>query len=240
MTPATASAPHSYSALMPASLQEAWPRSFVLYKPKDHVSGDFYWFLNQPEGLLVATISCKGPGVASAYMSTIGNGFLRHLASECPTPDAAICLQQLHRHTYSMLQQYRPGMPLLPKELKIAVACLRRDHSLIQYATTQRPLLLVRQGVPHQLQGTPVEVNGTCFNYLQLPAQAGDYLYLYTGNVVNHALQGTVKLHVEQMLCETTAATMNMQKVQLDKKLEFLTPDVADSLEDLLIIGLEY
>lgn len=85
------------SILIPEKeLMKAFGELFIYYIPRDIVSGDFYWFSEQNEGYVIATVDCTGHGVPGAFMSMIGNTLLNQIVKENNVTDPAKILHELH------------------------------------------------------------------------------------------------------------------------------------------------
>ncbi|OJJ17982.1 hypothetical protein BKI52_29445 [marine bacterium AO1-C] len=80
---------------------------FIIYRPKDVVSGDFYWLNQIDDVLFLATVDCTGHGVPGAFMSLIGNMLLDKIINVKKEFDPATALQQLHDNLLTVLQQER-------------------------------------------------------------------------------------------------------------------------------------
>ncbi|NJM15530.1 MAG: GAF domain-containing protein [Bacteroidales bacterium] len=88
---------------------DAYFNSFVLFKPKDVVSGDFYWFAPLGErSCLIAVIDCTGHGVPGAFMSLIGNRLLNEIVNEKKIHDPAVILEELDAGIVKALKQKVP------------------------------------------------------------------------------------------------------------------------------------
>jgi ligand-binding sensor domain-containing protein/serine phosphatase RsbU (regulator of sigma subunit) len=79
--------------------------SFILYKPKDIVSGDFYWFEEKGDIKILAVVDCTGHGVPGAFMSMIGHNLLNQIVSEKGNYDPGNILQELHKGVQAALKQ---------------------------------------------------------------------------------------------------------------------------------------
>jgi serine phosphatase RsbU (regulator of sigma subunit) len=82
-----------------------FPDSFILFQPRDIVSGDFYWFSEKNGKKLIAAVDCTGHGVPGAFMSMIGNAFLNQLVNEKGYTQPAEILNQLRELIISSLKQ---------------------------------------------------------------------------------------------------------------------------------------
>ncbi|HEU4716792.1 MAG TPA: triple tyrosine motif-containing protein, partial [Bacteroidia bacterium] len=79
--------------------------SFVLFHPRDIVSGDFYWFAHRDGKSFIACVDCTGHGVPGAFMSMIGNTMLNQIVLEKKIDDPAMILQALHENVRQALKQ---------------------------------------------------------------------------------------------------------------------------------------
>ncbi len=139
------------------------PESFVLYKPKDIVSGDFYWFsaLNDPgtdnrdkAQLLIAAADCTGHGVPGAFMSMIGTSLLNEIVNEKGITKPASILDQLKAGIITSLKQ--TGQNSGSKDgMDIALCKLDLGSLELQYAGAFNPLYLVRKDPEQGQHGIP-------------------------------------------------------------------------------------
>lgn len=79
--------------------------AFILYQPKDIVSGDFYWFAEKNDFKILAIVDCTGHGVPGAFMSMIGHNLLHQIVSEKGITDPGNILNQLHKGVQDALRQ---------------------------------------------------------------------------------------------------------------------------------------
>ncbi len=100
-------ASHIQEAILPyqENMREDIPESFVLYKPRDIVSGDFYWHARHDDKVFVAAIDCTGHGVPGAFMSMIGNTLLNEIVNEKKVFNPSEILTQLNRKVIVTLNQ---------------------------------------------------------------------------------------------------------------------------------------
>ena len=128
-------------ALLP-SLSEVgnlFPQSFVLYMPKDIVSGDFYWFAQNGSTRFIAAVDCTGHGVPGAFMSIVGNTLLNEIVNEKKITVPGDILLELHKGVKIALNQNakeferRDGMD-------ITLCAFNVNTNEMQYAGANRPL----------------------------------------------------------------------------------------------------
>lgn len=100
-------ASHIQEAILPykQSINEYFENSFILYKPKDIVSGDFYWYSKNKDKIFIAAIDCTGHGVPGAFMSMIGNTLLNEIVNERNIWKPSEVLTMLNEKIVSTLNQ---------------------------------------------------------------------------------------------------------------------------------------
>lgn len=123
-------------------IAELLPGSFVLYRPKDIVSGDFYWVEAVDDKVVFAAVDCTGHGVPGAFMSLVGHNGLNQVIKERHVIDPAAVLGQLNRIAYETLhkdrdQYVRDGMDM-------ALCVLDPASRVLEFAGANCPLYVVR------------------------------------------------------------------------------------------------
>ncbi|MES2139417.1 MAG: SpoIIE family protein phosphatase [Bacteroidota bacterium] len=129
-------------AILPSNelKNKLFPDSFILFKPKDIVSGDFFWFAEKNNKKIIAACDCTGHGVPGALMSMIGNNILNQIVNEKGITSPDEILNHLHKEIRKTLNQEeqndsRDGMD-------IAIITFN-DQTEIEFAGAQRPLWIV-------------------------------------------------------------------------------------------------
>jgi len=133
-------------ALLPAisGLQKDFPDSFVLYMPKDIVSGDFYWFTKREGKNYFAAVDCTGHGVPGAFMSIIGNSLLTEITAEQHIYQPAEILNSLHVGVKEALNQNK-GEQERRDGMDIALCAVNKETLLLDYAGANRALWIYRK-----------------------------------------------------------------------------------------------
>lgn len=133
-------------ALLPplSNLHREMKEAFVLYRPKDIVSGDFYWFAKRNNKRYVASVDCTGHGVPGAFMSIIGNTLLNEIVTEKNIVQPAEILNELHHGVKTALKQ-SDGENERRDGMDIALCSLNEEGTLLEYAGANRPLWIFRK-----------------------------------------------------------------------------------------------
>ncbi len=178
-------ASHLQQAILPQSdiLNEHLKDHFILYKPKDIVSGDFYWMEKINHTLVVAIADCTGHGVAGALMSMLGVSLLNQIVNEQNEITPSKILDKLHEAVSKSLQQSQNNSN---QGMDIAICCFDVVNKHLQYAGANRPLVYISNGQliviaadKSPIGGTQIErTNG--FTNHQLPFNTFENIYLFT------------------------------------------------------------
>ncbi|MBN1990347.1 MAG: tetratricopeptide repeat protein [Bacteroidales bacterium] len=141
-------------------LKNIFADHFIVYLPKDIVSGDFYWFSSYNEKFFIAVIDCTGHGVPGSFMSMIGNTLLNQIVNEWQTHDPALILEYLHDKVRKALKQDENDKRA---HMSMDIALLAYDSATQQatYAGARRPLYIVDcEGNFTRIPGDPRSVGG--------------------------------------------------------------------------------
>ncbi len=180
-------------ALLPEkeNFSKLFPKSFIFFRPRDIVSGDFYWFdeieipyKKQPL-TVIACVDCTGHGVPGAIMSMAGSIFLKQiiLMQEKISPNEI--LEELHISIVKALKQQethnRDGMD-------ITICVVDRDENILHFAGAKNPVWIVRDNKIIEIEGNNVPVGGylnknekrRSFTKKQIPFTEHDTFYLST------------------------------------------------------------
>lgn len=164
-------------------ISDLMPGSFVFYRPKDIVSGDFYW-VEQVDGKTVfAAVDCTGHGVPGAFMSLVGHNGLNQVVKERGLTDPALVLDQLNRIAYDTLhkdrdQYVRDGMDM-------ALCTFHPETLLLEFAGANCPLYVVREGEVLQFASNKMPIGGFDLRDKQFIGHAvqllpGDAAYVFS------------------------------------------------------------
>lgn len=174
------------SALLPTEsvLDRFLPDNFILYLPKDIISGDFYWLAEKSNKVLFAAADCTGHGVPGALMSILGISFLNEILQEKCALKANRMLNQLREKIMKALHQ--TGEVAKSKDgMDIALCIYAPESGELQYAGANNPLYLIRD---HEIEEfrpdkMPIGISGTeelSFTNHTLKILPGDIVYLFS------------------------------------------------------------
>ncbi len=129
------------ASLPPIELNhQLFPDSFILFKPKDIVSGDFYWYAEKNGKKLIAACDCTGHGVPGALMSMLGINFLNQIVNENGITSPTEILNLLHKEIRTALKQEEQNES--KDGMDIALVTFNSETE-IEYAGAHRPLWII-------------------------------------------------------------------------------------------------
>jgi serine phosphatase RsbU (regulator of sigma subunit) len=173
-------------ALLPAAneLSNAFSDSFILYKPKDIVSGDFYWVHKEKDVLYFAVGDCTGHGVPGGFMSMLGHSFLNEVVNERGVREPAAVLNQLRDKVISSLRQ--KGASGENKDgMDITFVVIDRLKNKLHYAAANNSFYIIR-GVgttEYKADKQPIGYYSNTlkpFTQHSIDLAKGDCVYLFT------------------------------------------------------------
>jgi len=131
------------SAILPSSksVTEFLPNSFILYKPKDIVAGDFYWLEHKNNKVLFAAADCTGHGVPGAMVSVVCNNALNRSVREYGLTDPGKILDKTKK---LVVEEFEKSEDEVKDGMDIALCCL--ENNKLSYAGANNPLWIYRKG----------------------------------------------------------------------------------------------
>lgn len=162
-------------------IKKLLPNSFFLYKPKDIVSGDFYWLEQKENKILFAAVDCTGHGVPGAFVSIVGHNGLTRAINEFGLTQPAQILNKLNELVEETLRQkdneVRDGMD-------ISLCCIDFSNNQLQYAGANNPLYLVRNNEIIITKADKQPIGGTgenkTFTNHSFEISKGDSIYIFS------------------------------------------------------------
>jgi len=149
-------------AILPldARIEQALPESFVFFQPRDTVSGDFYWFADKGDVLIIAAVDCTGHGVPGAFMSMIGNTLLNQIVNEKGITEPALILNQLHQGVRKALRQEEDHSER-QDGMDIALCTFYKQTRQLQYTGANNSLYLIQNGELTETKANKCGIGGT-------------------------------------------------------------------------------
>ena len=173
-------------AMLPAEtvLHDAFSDHFILYRPRNIVSGDFYWISREDERVFITAADCTGHGVPGAFMSMLGISAINDIINSDATLTAAEVLERLRdRIIKSLKQTGRQGEAA--DGIDMAFCIFDRKTSLIEFAGAYNSLVHFRKSKITEYRGNRMPIGiyhgeSERFSYRIVKLDKGDTLYLFT------------------------------------------------------------
>jgi serine phosphatase RsbU (regulator of sigma subunit) len=225
-------------------LKSAYNDIFVLYRPKDIVSGDFFWFSKQGNATLIAAVDCTGHGVPGALMSMIGNTLLNQIVNETHITDPGVILSTLNKNVRSALKQdiedanSTDGMDM----------CLCKiEGNNLYFAGAKRPILIAREDGIEEVKGDRFSIGGRqngerVFSTQEIPIIPGKKMvvYLTTDGFIdqpNLERQRIMGKGLQSIISDTYQKSAEEQKKDFEVKLETHSGGEPQR-DDITVIGI--
>lgn len=220
------------------------PESFILYKPKDIVSGDFYWISQHEKKTIVAAVDCTGHGVPGALVSLIGNNVLNEAITEKGLTDPVKILRSVDRGL-SLKLKHEEGAIRDGMDLGICVFEPKGKSKIkLTYGGAKNTLYVVSKGELTTLKGDRKSIGFVRkgFNYSKqdLILQKGDLVYLTTDGYIDQANPNRERfgsIRLMELLKEIYSLEMHEQKDILEQALQDHQQDT-EQRDDINLIGI--
>ncbi len=234
-------------------LKNLLPKHFILYKPLQIVSGDFYWLTRKQGKIIVAVADCTGHGVPGAFMSMLGSALLNDIVNNMDVLQANLILNELRDRVIQSLRQTgeadeaRDGMD-------ISLCVIDGDNMQLQYAGAHNPLYLIREGKLTEVKADtmPIGISSEArrpFTNHQLTLLKDDAFYLFTDGYVDQfggeRRKRFMTSRLKSLLIEMHDKSMSDQKAILERRLQEwmgltgLYEKEYGQIDDIVIMGIK-
>jgi serine phosphatase RsbU (regulator of sigma subunit)/tetratricopeptide (TPR) repeat protein len=255
------------NALLPSEdvFKSILPESYVVFKPKDIVSGDFYWISKQDNRIFYATADCTGHGVPGGFMSMLGTALLNEIIDERRINDCGKALSLIREKIIAALKQAdESGKETTKDGMDMVLICLDKDKNEITYAAANNSLYVISSKEPENAQDykiigspqgkflielpydkMPVGMHGgkvTPFITRSFKLNTGDLIFTYTDGYADQfggekGKKYTYK-RLRELLLHISAQTVSEQKEILHKEFEGWKNSAGqEQVDDVCLIG---
>lgn len=233
------------NAILPSTsyINSRFPENFVIFLPKDVVSGDFYWMHDTTDGkkIFIAVVDCTGHGVPGAFMSMIGNSLLNQVVVEKEISDPAKVLEEINLGIVKALRQNdttnTDGMDMVFCTLEASDIDGRKT---VKFCGAKNSLYYVSNGEFYELKGDRKSIggiqkeSGKKFTTQTIQVKKGDILYLTTDGFVDTANEerkryGTIRFREEILkVCDKPLSEQRESLMRSLKEFQGNTPQRDD------------
>lgn len=231
-----------------ADLNLHFPESFILYLPKDVISGDFPWLFSIGKYVYAAAVDCTGHGVPGAMMSMIGNLLLNDIINNGTVVLPSEILDRLHNAVVNTLKQNLPDSNS-GDGMDISLCRIDKENSEIVYSGAHRPLFLMKNEVIEVLNGDKFPIGGMHYKGMNkfsdqiVKFQKNDSIYMFTDGFPDQI--GGVekrKLLTKNLKVFIESQSKNDFKNMKNELLNFCKDWKGDNkqIDDILLIGIKF
>lgn len=231
-------------------IRQYLPKSFIYYKPRDVVSGDFPWFFVKEEYIYIAAVDCTGHGVPGALLSFIGYFILNNVVDHDVSYSASKILDELHYNVRKTLKQDRPDADARDG-MDIALCKINLKNKELQYSGAHRPLYLLRDKELQEYKGDRKAIGGIPhpkkpekdFTNYPIEIKQGDKIFFFSDGMPDQ-IGGEDKRkyrpsRIRELIVENQALTMPKFNDLFAKDFEEYMGD-NKQIDDVLTIGIEF
>ena len=232
-------------------LLRLFPESFILFKPKDIVSGDFYWFTKMDDKVIIAAVDCTGHGIPGAFMSVLGINLLNQIVIEEKNTDVSYILQRLD---HKLKKAFDYSNDLIDEDkrpfdgMDISLCCIDYDTNFLTYAGALRPLYHISKNDFTCLEGSHYPIGGMNLESIRryesqsMNFAKGDRLYLCTDGYADQFGGPKDKKFMTKKfksnLQKTAKLSMQTQQLELERMFHEWKGN-EEQTDDVLIVGIE-
>ncbi len=150
------------TAILPEDdeIEELFPKSFIYFKPKDIVSGDFYFLAQQNNKIIIAIADCTGHGIPGAFMSLIGQNLLTEIVQTRRMTAPNLILDELKEGINNRLKQEQNHNQ---DGMDISICSIQKNEDRtyqVEFAGANNPLVYIKDGELHRLRGDKIMIGG--------------------------------------------------------------------------------
>jgi serine phosphatase RsbU (regulator of sigma subunit) len=232
-------------AILPTAeeMQALIPHFFVLYLPRDIVSGDLYWVKSVGTKTIVAAVDCTGHGVPGAFMSLIASDLLSTIVLERKTTEPAEILSQLRKEVYFELRQSqnqnRDGMDL-------SIATYDSAQNRLVVGSSRTYFAYYHQDQLHQIKGDNIVIGGEIEGnavFSQMEIEPSSTLYLFSDGMADQfggkAQRKLMLKGMREILSQAAVLPLKKQKNYIEERfLEWQGHN--KQIDDVMVLGLRF
>jgi serine phosphatase RsbU (regulator of sigma subunit) len=236
-------------SILPAQhmITDVFQNSFIFYRPKDVVCGDFYWFARIRDEAIICAVDCTGHGVPGAFMTVIGNSLLNQIISFSGVTNPATILSHLDQKLHQTLKQH--GNIITNDGMDAAVCRYKIGKDEVTFSGAKRPLYYFKKGELVEIKGNKSPIGSFAhnldknFSEHKIQVSAGDTLYIFSDGLQDQFGGSDGKKFMisrfRNMLQTIQALPMNQQMKHVEDEINEWQRDY-EQTDDMLLIGIRF
>ncbi|MCC6371578.1 MAG: SpoIIE family protein phosphatase [Bacteroidia bacterium] len=235
-------------AILPSNstVKKLLPDSFILFKPKDIVSGDFYWIEKKDKLVYFAAVDCTGHGVPGAFMSLVGYNILKDILNNTNATRPADILDALREGIVSTLKADDSGKQA-KDGMDMTLCAINYETLELQYAAAFNPMCLIRNGelILYQANKFPIGSfigEKTNFDNHTIQLLKGDQIFIFSDGYADQFGGPNGKKFMvgnfRKLLAQIAQLDSGSQKDKLDQTL-LSWQGGQEQVDDVLVIGVK-
>jgi serine phosphatase RsbU (regulator of sigma subunit) len=219
---------------------------FAFYKPKDFVSGDFYWLTIKNNTLFLAVADCTGHGVPGALMSIIGMDLLNQAVNQQMITEPSEILNYLNVELRNKFRKEEEEELVLKDSMDISIIRIEKKSKQLCYSGALMPLTILRRSniieyKPHFMSiGTSPKLIKSSFKQQNIELEPGDWLYLYSDGFMDQFGGGENRRFMRSnffaLMQKANSMSGENQKVEFAKVFEEWKGN-NDQIDDVVVLG---
>jgi serine phosphatase RsbU (regulator of sigma subunit)/ligand-binding sensor domain-containing protein len=234
------------TAVMPteSEILQIMPDGFIYFKPRDIVSGDFYWASQSKDKTIIVAADCTGHGVPGAFMSMLGISFLNEIVNEQEFPKANEILNELRQNVLNTLSQKVENVDM-QDGMDIALVVIDKKEMVAEFAGAFNPMILIRNGELHEVPADRMPIGSHVFeresfknNVIKI--YKNDAIYLFSDGFISQFGGADDRKFnskaFRQLLMNVNTKPMLEQRQILDSTMSNWMGN-KEQMDDILVIG---
>lgn len=228
-------------------IRKILPDFFVIFEPKDIVSGDFYWVEEKDNILFFSTVDCTGHGVPGAFISIIGYNILNQALHQYQLVQPSKILYFLNKELHKTLRQDYEDF-IVKAGMDIALCALNKEKKVITFSGAHNPLYLIRNGELLQFKSNyyPIGVSFgeeiRTFEDNEIQIEHDDLLYIFSDGYIDQfggpKRKKFLSSRLREILLQINMLPMHQQKEILINRFAEWKGD-NEQVDDVLVLGIK-
>lgn len=227
-------------------LKSAFPDSFVMFRPRDIVSGDFPWYMKKGDYHFFAAVDCTGHGVPGAFMSLIGYFLLNKIVKEDGITDTGEILCELHKEVVNVLNQSSESD--VHDGMDVALCRLDATKNEVMYSGAGNPVYHIHSGELTEYKADFWSIGGTQYKK-RCPYQAhlfkyqsGDVITMFSDGITDQfSHNGENKFgykRIQKIFVDHASQPMEAVHTQFEEQMDEWMGDHRQ-MDDMLLMGVK-